>query len=489
MRYNLVLITVDQMRRDCMSAAGHPVVETPNLDAMCRQGVRFTHAYSAVPTCIAARCALLTGLSQRSHGRVGYADGVPWDYPHTLPGELTRAGYQTQCVGKMHVYPARSCCGFENVILHDGYLGHTRRWEKPAQEGFEAVDDYLHWLRERLPHADLNDAGLECNSWVARPWPYEERYHPTNWCASQAIDFLRRADPTRPFFLHVSFVRPHSPLDPPRDYLHMYLRKEVPLPPVGDWADTEDLARDGLRADCKWGKIPPDALRRARAAYYGLITHADHQIGRLMQAAAEHGLMQNTVFLFTSDHGDMLGDHNLFRKAFPYEGSAGIPLVLYDPGDLLGLPQGSTSDALVELRDVMPTLLELAGAEIPKAVEGRSLLPILRGEQGASRAYLHGEHVLDERSTQFIVTGRDKYVWYTQSGREQYFDLARDAGELHDRAGEPGCQARLAELRGLLIEELRGREEGYTDGVRLLAGRPPVNTLSRKGPAGEGSKA
>lgn len=487
MRPNLVLITVDQMRRDCMSAAGHPIVETPNLDTMCRHGYRFSHACSATPTCIPARAALLTGTGQRSHGRVGYRDGVDWNYAHTLPGELTKAGYQTECVGKMHVAPARNRCGFEHVVLHDGYLLYSRRGRQPFGESYEGTDDYLHWLRQRHPGTDLSDTGLECNSWVARPWPYAENLHPTNWCAGETIDFLRRRDPTRPFFLHTSFVRPHSPLDPPEYYLNMYLQKEIPLPPVGDWADKEDTDRCGMLYDCNWGKIPPEALKRARAAYYGLITHVDHQIGRILQAFREYGLMDKTVFLFTSDHGDMLGDHNLFRKALPYEGSMGIPLVLYDPGLLISYQQGKTVESLAELRDVMPTLLELAGVQCPECVEGKSLLAALKGDP--LREYLHGEHTLEEYSNQFIVTPYDKYIWYSQTGREQYFDLVQDPGELHDliedsrradRMAQADCIARadrIDRLRQYLITELAGREEGYSDGTQLIAGRKPVSCL------------
>lgn len=477
MKPNIVLITVDQMRRDCMGAAGHPDIETPNLDAMCRQGVRFTNAYSATPSCIAARCALLTGMSQEKHGRVGYADGVDWTYAHTLPGELTKVGYQTECIGKMHVSPARNRCGFEHVVLHDGYLAHTRRQSAAVGGQFEGVDDYFHWLRQQKPGADYNDGGLECNSWVARPWPYDEELHPTFWCASESIDFLRRRDVTKPFFLHTSFVRPHSPLDPPQYYLDMYLRKDISFPPVGDWADTQDEVREGMLTDCEAGKIPKDALRRARCAYYGLITQIDHQIGRMFQAFYEYGLMENTLFLFTSDHGDMLGEHNFFRKSLPYEGSAGIPLVLFDPGNLLGLRRGSTSGALAELRDIMPTLLSLVGAEIPGQVDGKSLLPALKSAADGPRDYLHGEHAFGGRSNHFIVTCTDKYIWFSQTGREQYFDLTDDPGERHDRIADPACAERVAALRALLIASLRGREEGYTDGKKLISGCEPIHTL------------
>src|SRR5690242_15261243 len=144
-RPNIVLICVDQWRGDCLSVAGHPVVHTPYLDRLASRGVRMTRAYTATPSCIPARASLLTGLSPRSHGRVGYEDGVPWNYPVTMPGEFTRHGYQTQCVGKMHVHPPRSLMGFQHVMLHDGYL-HAGRSYSP---NLEQSDDYLHWLRER----------------------------------------------------------------------------------------------------------------------------------------------------------------------------------------------------------------------------------------------------------------------------------------------------------------------------------------------------
>lgn len=254
----------------------------------------------------------------------------------------------------------------------------------------------------------------------------------------------------------------------------MYLDKNIPAPSLGDWEDREDANRDGMMADCKWGIIPEAALHRARCAYYGLITHIDHQIGRMIQAFGEYGLLESTIFLFTSDHGDMLGDHNFFRKALPYEGSAGIPLVIWDPGDLLGLERGSTSHALAELRDIMPTILSMAGADIPETVDGKNLL------SGSPREYLHGEHELGPCSNHFIVTNHDKYIWYSQDGREQYFDLTTDPEELHNGIGDEIYQQRIACLRSLLIQALKGREEGYTDGNTLLPGRPPKDTLENR---------
>ncbi|MCB7067856.1 arylsulfatase [Enterocloster citroniae] len=479
-RPNIVLITVDQMRRDCMGISGHPVVETPNLDMMKKNGYQFTRAYSAVPSCIPARAALMTGTSQRTHKRVGYEDGVPWNYPCTLASEFARGGYHTQCIGKMHVYPERNLCGFHNVVLHDGYLEFDRDQGLPQTESHQQHDDYLLWLKRRKGvDADLMDSGLECNSWMARPFPYEEQYHPTNWCISESIDFLRRRDTTKPFFLYTSLVRPHSPLDPPGYYMDLYMRQDLPEPVEGDWADKEDPDNEALNINAKKGLLSKHTLKRAQAAYYGHITHIDQQLRRLIQAVSEYGLLEDTVFVFLSDHGDMLGDHHLFRKALPYEGSAGIPLLVYDPGDLLGGKRNRAVDCLTEIRDVMPTLLDIAGLPIPASVEGASLLPVMRGKRSQVRDHLHGEHAYGVDSSHYIVTDRDKYIWYSQTGREQYFDLRSDPRELFDLIGNTERQERIRYLRQCLIRELSQRQEGYSDGQRLQVGKTPVNTLER----------
>jgi arylsulfatase len=476
---NIILITVDQMRGDCLGVKGHPVIETPYLDMMCRNGVMFTNAYSAVPSCIAARAAIMTGLSQASHGRVGYQDKVEWNYEHTLPGELAADGYYTKCVGKMHVYPERKLCGFHDVELHDGYLHYSRNYNSPTREAWNQCDDYLPWLRERLgPETDMIDTGLDCNSWVARPWMYDEYLHPTNWVVTRSIDFLRRKDPTKPFFLMMSFVRPHAPLDPPEVYFNQYINEDIPKPPIGDWADKEDNNRDGLNVDCLKGIINDKALKRARAAYYGCITHIDHQIGRFIQLLGEYGHLNDSIIIFTSDHGDMLGDHNFFRKSLGYEGSANIPFIVYDPGNILGCKKGQVFDNVLELRDIMPTILNMAGADIPDSIEGKSILPIIQDENAPWREYIHGEHSYGDLSNHYITNGREKYIWYSQTGREQYFDLVNDREEMYDLSKNPDYKDRIGYWRSILVKELEGREEGYSDGKNLVVGRPVKSCLN-----------
>ncbi len=473
-RPNIVLINVDQWRGDCLSLDGHPVVETPWLDELALEGVRCARAYAATPVCIPARASLYTGLTPQSHGRVGYRDGVPWDYPVTMAGEFTRGGYQTQAIGKLHVYPERLQMGFQNVILHDGYL-HFARDRRRDQAG---LDDYLQWLRrEAGVDADYVEHGLDCNAQVARPWDKEERLHPTNWAFAQAVDFLRRRDPTKPFFLFLSLHRPHPPYDPPRWAFDQYMEDPLPEPPQGDWGEIWTPFANPRKPDLFVGRMDPRALRRARAGYYGLMTQIDHQVHRLREAIQEYRLAGNTVLCFVSDHGEMLGDHGLFRKGYPYEGSARVPLILAGPADL-GFKTNHVIHEPVELRDIMPTLLAIARLPIPAAVEGKSFLPLARGRKTPWRAHLHGELALFGQSIQWLTDGKEKYVWFSGSGREQLFDLTEDPEERHDLARNQGAAARVARWRARLVRELRGREEGFVSGSRLVRGRPVRAVLS-----------
>lgn len=446
---NFLLICVDQMRGDCMSWVGGRKVETPYLDTLANHGVAYTNAYSAVPSCIASRAALMTGMSQEHHQRRGYQDGVCWDYPNVLAEGLASNGYHTQCIGKMHVYPQRSLLGFHNVVLHDGYLQFERNYANEALRHQVISDDYIQWLKGNCDYAaDLIDNGMDCNSWIARPWMYEEKYHPTNWVASQTIDFLRRRDPSKPFFVMASFVRPHSPLDPPEFYYNMYASRKPDKTPVGDWA-YEDWVWDGKEQpdynDIS-GCLSEDNMRRFQSGYYGCITHIDHQIGRIIQALEEYGVRDNTVIIFVSDHGDMLGEHRIFRKAMPYEGSVKIPLIISSFGNYDRIPCGEKVNEVVELRDIMPTIYTLAGIPVPSTCDGGDVLNIRKGEN-SWRQWLHGEHEWGEKSNHYIVTKEDKYIYYPRLGIEQYFHKEDDPHEEHNLLHNPKYAKRIEYLR------------------------------------------
>lgn len=223
-----------------------------------------------------------------------------------------------------------------------------------------------------------------------------------------------------------------------------------------------------------WGSVSCTA---PRAAYYAQLTHIDHQVGRLLEYLLEYDVLKDTMFVFASDHGELLGDHNLFRKVLPYDGSARIPLIVTPPASWQ-VKGGLVSDAVVELRDIMPTILEACGVPIPDTVDGQSLLPFAQGRQPQWRRYLHGEHAAGPLSNHWITDGRQKFVWFSQTGREQFFDLASDPQELHDRIDDDGLDSQIRQFRQWLIEELTGREEGYTDGQRLITGRTPKQVLA-----------
>lgn len=462
---NILLIMTDQMRGDCMSFYGHPDVKTPYLDTLAARGVAFNNAYSACPSCIAARAALFTGLSPEHNHRVGYQDGIPWRYEKTLAGELSKAGYYTKCVGKMHVHPSRSLQGFHHVELHDGYL-HALRFQDKCTfaEAQKNSDDYYHWLRAELGvDTDTIDTGLECNSWVARPWCYEEKYHPTNWVTDRTIDFLRSRDPEKPFFLMASYLKPHPPLDPPKYYFDMYMNRELRMPAKGNWERNEEAS---FSFDSPFTPNDNVLIKEMLAGYYGLITHLDHQIGKLIQALVEYNLYNDTIIVFSSDHGEELGDHGLFRKSRAYEGSTHIPLIISAPDTLIpGIRRGEKTESLVELRDIMPTLLEIAGTP-DDTLDGRSLIPILQNPAKKIRSYLHGEHSYGKKSNHWIVTEKDKFIWNSFIGTEEYFDLKKDPREL---IGDDGShEERKNELRLLLIKELEGRPEGFVKNGTLI---------------------
>ncbi len=475
---NILLIMTDQFRFDALGYAGHPDVKTPYLDSLAASGVVFNNAYAAVPSCIASRCALMTGLKQEHHGRVGYEDNVRWDYEHTLPGELAKNGYYTKCVGKMHVHPLRKTLGFHDVVLHDGYLHAARYSNVSSDENQKVADDYYYELKKRHGiDTDTTDNGLDCNSFLTGAWAYEEKLHPSNWVTDNAIDFLRKRDKDMPFFLMASYLKPHPPFDPPKEYLDLYMNKKLREPFIGNW-EGDSYKKEVFKFDGKVLGDDKELIHQMMAGYYACITHLDRQIGRLIMALREYQLDKNTLIIFTSDHGEELGDHHYFRKSRPYEGSTHIPFMISNL-EAIGMQNIKKQhiNTPLEVMDIMPTILDAAGITCNE-LDGKSLLPVIKGEEESIRDYVHGEHSYGLDSSHWIVTEKDKYIWFTETGKEQYFNLAEDPHELNDMIDNTGSQERIKELRGILIQELNGREEGFTDGHILICKRDYPPTLS-----------
>ena len=457
-RPNIVLIITDQQRGDCLGVEGHPVLQTPNMDGIAAAGVRFSRFYSACPSCIATRRSILGGQAPQTHGMVGYHGLVEWDAPPTLPGVLREHGYQTWLVGRsMHQHPPRKRYGYDEMETNC----HTGAW------------DYEDWLREAGPPGNGGwfGGGVTHNDWTARPWPLEDHLHFTNWTVSRALRFLERRDPSCPFFLTVGFVAPHPPLQPPAFYFDRYVRTGVPDPVIGDWAwPPASGSAGGDHVSPERVDLTGEALLSARAGYYGLINHVDDQLRRLLNPIIGIDRLTggNTIVVFTSDHGEMLGDHYLWRKSRAYEPSARVPFLIRAP-KRFGLQPGRVVDLPTTHADIMPTLLEMADIPVPETVDGRSLAPLMQGEDVAWREWVHIEHVPYHQA---LTDGRTKYIWSPADGKEQLFDLVADPMECHDLVEQPQAKEQLQLWRGRLIEELGNRPEGFTDGERLIPGRP-----------------
>jgi len=467
-RPNILFIMTDQQRGDCLSAEGHEVLRTPNMDGIAAAGVRFSRFYSACPSCIGTRRSILSGQDPATHGMVGYREGVEWDAPPTLPGVLREHGYQTWLVGRsMHQYPPRKRYGYDEI-------------ETNCHMG---ASDYDDWLAEVGPRDNGGwfGGGVMHNDWTARPWPLEDHLHFSNWTVNRALRFLARRDPACPFFLTVSFIAPHPPLQPPAFYLERYLRTGVPDPAIGDWASPPSAGEGGEHVAPGKVHLKGENLLSTRAAYYGLINHVDDQIRRLLNPVRGVDRMtgRNTIVVFTSDHGEMLGDHYLWRKGHAYEASARVPFLMRAP-ERFGLTRGRVVEHVATHADIMPTLLDMAGSPVPDTVDGRSLLPLMRGESIAWRPHLHIEHAGYDQA---LTDGREKYLWRPSDGREQLFDLDADPNECRDLTADPACAERVGLWRARLIEKLKDRPEGFTDGDRLVPGRPCPATLPHAGVA------
>lgn len=445
-----------------MSIAGHPVLETPALDAIGRGGTAFTAAYTTCPSCIPARRAFLTGRYPANNGMVGMVNGyrIPWP---TLPQCLLDHGYATALIGRtMHQSPKDEPYGYQTWIRGSTYIED---------------DDYATELKAAAPGLrSMRDLGCSFNGWNAKPWELGDAMHPTTWIVRHAREWLANRPVDKPLFLTTSFYAPHPPLMPPQDYFDMYYKRtDLPEPAYGDWlgepaGDSELVEMASHRV-----RLSGDPLRRAQAGYFGLIKHIDDQVAPLIEEFKRRSedAGRPWMVILVSDHGEMLGDHDYFRKCEPYEGSANVPFLIQGSPEL-GWRQGAVCRTPVCLEDLMPTTLAGVGVEIPEGVDGHSLLPVLAGEADGVRKVLHGEHAPQYGPGQAYHSLRDaamKYIWRPLDGSEQLFDLRHDPHELHDLSGDPAWQDTLVQWRNRLIESLGDRPEGFTDGRRLIAGR------------------
>jgi len=471
---DILFIMPDQWRGDCLSAVGHPVVRTPCLDALAKEGALFRRAYTTVPSCIPARFALLTGQFPQTSGVVGYRAKkitVP-----TLPALLREAGYATILVGRNMHQLAGSDLGYQQEILGSTYVG-----DDTYDKSLKAAASKTVGIRQLV--ADL---GLTYNGWRAAAWPLSDNLHPTAWIARESRRIVDETPAGQALFLTASFYAPHPPLMPPKGDFDALLAQNLPtIPPRGDWVDWDALPdADQVKGDAHQVRLVGDTLRRAQAGYFGLIQHLDRELASLIEAfqARSRAAGRAWVVLFTTDHGEMLGDHGYFRKCEPFEGSANIPFIIAGSPEL-GFQSGVRCTRPVCLEDVLPTLVELAGARRPDTVDGVSLLPVLRGEQASLREWLHFEHAPcygQAQAFHALTDGRYKYIWRPSNGAEHLFDLEADPHEEHDLSRDASHQELVTSWRTRLVQRLAGRPEGFSDGQRLLPGRPYQAIITSK---------
>ncbi|MDO8681901.1 MAG: arylsulfatase [Armatimonadota bacterium] len=473
-RPNILFLMTDQHRADCLGCYGNSVIKTPNFDGLAQRGVRFTRAYSSTPSCTPARAAILTGLSPWRHGMLGYGR-VAESYPFEMVRAMADAGYYTAAIGKLHFHPQRNYHGF-----HEALIDESGRVQSP---GF--VNDYRQWFKKQSPDLDPGITGIGFNDY--RSWPYKlpEELHPTRWTAAASVDFIYNYNRPEPLFLNISFARPHSPYDPPARFMEMYNKEDMPPPYVGDWA--EKYAPIGDPNDfVRWrGNMGLDQALTSRCGYYGSVSFIDEQIGRIMNALEAKGMLENTLILFTSDHGDMLGDHHLWRKTYAYESSARIPMMISWPERMgINAERGSEMHQLVELRDILPTFLDAVGAQIPDCLDGRSMLDLIRGDTNGWRDVLDLEHDIcydAENHWTALTDGRWKYIYSAYNGSQQLFDMDNDPGEEHDLSADPIYSENLKQWRVRMVEHLSERGQRYVKNGDLVI-RPEGDLYSQNYP-------
>lgn len=499
---NVLFITADQWRGDALSAVGHKTVRTPALDALARQGTLFRQHYANAYPCGPSRACLHTGLYAHTHRSV--RNGTPLDARHgSLAMEARRAGYEPLLFG------------YTDTSLDP----RGRAPADPARHTYESVlpgytpmlrlgDDAAPWLGDLIAKGyDLPDpaAGREqmFGGGIGDPARFREEDGETRFVVDRVIRHLTVAG-RKPWFVHLSLICPHPPYVAPAPWHALYDPASGP-PAVRGTSAAEEAATHPLLAALH-GLVPmrrflPDApglaaalsdaaLAHLRAVYWGMVSMVDAELGRLFAWLAEAGLDRDTLIVFTSDHGELLGDHYLLGKCAWFDGSAHVPLIVRDPRRA---QSGHTVEAFTESVDIMPTILDWLGCPVPVRCDGASLLPFCAGGQPASvRDAVHWEHDFGdlrepEKAAAVGIGERDcalvvhrerhrKYVHFTALP-PLYYDLAQDPGELVDRAGDPAsardvmaCAQKLLswrmhhEDRALTDVTLR---DGYLEGVAV----------------------
>lgn len=460
---HIILIMTDQQRGDALGCMGNKAVISPNIDRLAQEGSLFVSGYSSTPSSTPGRAGLLTGMSPWHHGMLGYGR-VASKYRYEMPQMMRDLGYYTFGIGKMHWFPQKALHGFHATLVDE-----SGRAESP-----DFISDYREWFQLHAPGKNPDLTGIGWNDHAAGVYKLDERLHPTTWTGQAACELIRNYEHDKPLFLKVSFARPHSPYDPPQRYLDMYKDADIPKPYIGDWCGRYAEPKDPLQgaSDAPFGNFGDTYAINSRRHYYANITFIDDQVGQIIQTLKDKGMYDNALICFTADHGDMLGDHHHWRKTYPYEGSTHIPYIVKWPAGLSkSVPDGSRIEQPVELRDFLPTFIDIANGSIPPDMDGQSLLKLVQGEQEQWRPYIDMEHATcysDDNYWAALTDGKIKYVWNFHNGSEQLFDLREDPGETHDLSENEAYQHKLSELRKAMMNHLSERGDSFVKEGKLV---------------------
>ncbi|OLF14313.1 hypothetical protein BLA60_04040 [Actinophytocola xinjiangensis] len=435
MATNVLVIQADQFRADCLGVAGNRDVRTPHLDRLAADGVRYRDAYAPFPVCTPSRYSLLSGLHVRQHGgwtnHCTLAPGV-----ETFPRALRGVGYRTAAVGKMHFTPTYLDVGYDHLALAEQH-GPGRYDDDYHRElaaaGLAPVTDLVdqeHEFRASAPQSYWDSYGAGRSN-------LPPQWHSTTWIGERARRELANWTDDGPNLLHVSFIKPHHPFDPPDGWDDAY--DPDALTPLPGWTDTIPTADRGHRREYfDYEPLDLPRLRRVMAHYYATITHLDHEVGRLLDLLAERGLYDDTLIVFTADHGEYLGFHHLLLKDGPmYDPIVKVPLLVKFPGRHRA---GETSTALVSLIDIAPTVLSTCGLRQAAPLPGNDLTDPAPGHDCVfAEDRRHGVAGMAR-------TGEYKLLWSDVAG-EALFDLTADPHELTNVVDDPVHGEALRRLR------------------------------------------
>lgn len=502
MRPNFLFFITDQWHPSCLGYAGHPLVRTPNLDALAKSGVNFSRTYTPQPLCMPARASLFTGLMPRGH-RVRM-NGIPLDMNiPTFTQALLESGYHTHCAGKIHlqcgmrhhgqgadqidpILHAESAQAWRNgsfTQLPSPYYGLAST-DYVNGHGDSSYGQYINWLNREHPESaamfhdfvtnEPKGPAFDLFNRRLAKWSLPAEHHPTPWVADRSIDFLNGCDESRPFMLMCSIPDPHSPFAAPTPYCDRYDPADVP-PAVGREGELDDLpphfkamvekgvVTSGNKAEAM--NLTKPYRDQCAAQYFGLIEMIDDQVGRVMTTLKERGLDENTVVIFLADHGEALGDHGLWGKGpYHFDSVIRVPMLISWPGKFKA---GYTYDGPVSLIDIAPTILDLAGVdalnerkieapEAPPIMPGRSLRAVLEGKDTDTNTSALVE--MDEDYLGFkmrtLVTKEHRLTVYSNQTYGELFDLANDPDELHNLWDEPASRELRDSLRLRLLDKL-----------------------------------